>query len=179
MTERSGSGAHDADPPPEVDALIAGGPEADPQGIAAAREGGPGPASISPELRGILASLANELIPSAAGMPSASEAGVAGAGLDELLTSRPDLVDGLVHVLEAARGTDSADVLARLAGAPDGTHMAVLATVVPGAYYLNPQIRARIGYGGQRALPIPDPPLDDEDEALLRSVRDRGPVYRA
>jgi hypothetical protein len=55
----------------------------------------------------------------------------------------------------------------------------VLSTVVPGAYYLDPAIRARLGYPGQEAVPIPEPSLDAGDEELLQSVIDRGPIFRS
>ncbi len=112
-------------------------------------------------------------------MPSASEAGVAGKWLDVLLSSRPDLGDDLARILDAAAGRDPAALLRSLAEAPDSADFAVLATVVPGAYYLNPAIRERLAYPGQEAVAIPEPSLDAADEELLQSVIDRGPIFRS
>lgn len=112
-------------------------------------------------------------------MPAASEAGVAGEWLDVLLASRPDLGEDLERILDAAAGQDPAALLRSLAEASDGADFAVLATVVPGAYYLNPAIRERLAYPGQEAVPIPEPSLDASDEELLQSVIDRGPIFRS
>jgi hypothetical protein len=55
----------------------------------------------------------------------------------------------------------------------------VLAEVVAGAYFLNPEVRKAVGYGGQLQVPIvaEDPP-DYEQDGLLASVVARGPIYR-
>ena len=47
--------------------------------------------ALSDEQRAQLGAIADELIPAGSGMPSASEAGVAGEFLDEVLAARPDL----------------------------------------------------------------------------------------
>ena len=50
---------------------------------------------------------------------------------------------------------------------------------MPGAYFLNPAIRAAIGYPGLEARPIdPDAPPDYLADGLLDSVISRGAVYR-
>jgi hypothetical protein len=134
--------------------------------------------NISDSRRATLAGLADVLIPAGAGMPSASEAGVAGQWLDEFLWIRPELGDDLARILDAAAGRDPAAVVRSLADHADGADFAVLSTVVPGAYYLDPAIRARLGYPGQEAVPIPEPSLDAGDEELLQSVIDRGPIFR-
>jgi hypothetical protein len=55
----------------------------------------------------------------------------------------------------------------------------MLAVSVPGAYFLNPKIRAAFGYAGQEAVPIdPNAPPDYLEGGLLDSVINRGPVYR-
>ena len=137
------------------------------------------PATVDDRARATLAALADVLIPAGDGMPSASQAGVAGPWLDEVLRSRPDIADDLRRVLEAATGADPSEAVARLqAERPDD--FAVLAVVVPGAYYMNPDIRRLIGYPGQQAVPIDeDAPPDHEEDGLLRAVVERGPIYRS
>ena len=50
---------------------------------------------------------------------------------------------------------------------------------MPAAYFLNPDMRAAIGYPGLEARPIdPDAAPDYLDDGLLDSVVSRGPVYR-
>jgi hypothetical protein len=134
---------------------------------------------VSDSRRATLAGLADVLIPAGDGMPSASEAGVAGKWLDEFLAARPELGEHLVRILDAATGRDPAEVIRSLAEDSDGAGLAILSTVVPGAYYLDPAIRARLGYPGQETVPIPQPSLDAGDEELLQSVIDRGPIFRS
>ena len=126
--------------------------------------------------RAILAGLADVLIPAGAGMPSASEAAVAGEWLDAVLAVRPDLVDPLRAILASAADVPAAEAVERLR---EGGGFGVLAEIVPNAYYMNPAIRERIGYPLQQAVPI-DPDADDDPEAraLIASVRGRGTIYR-
>jgi hypothetical protein len=134
--------------------------------------------SLGARERSLLGALADLLIPGADGMPSATEAGVAERWLDEVLLVRPDFGPPLTAVIHGARGAHPVDALARLRTS-DPAGFGVLAEVVAGAYFLNPQIRRAIGYGGQLQVPIvvEDPP-DYEQDGLLASVVARGPVYR-
>lgn len=122
-----------------------------------------------------LAALADVLIPAGDGFPSASQAGVAGEGLDQLLSFRPDLAEGLKKLAGLAGERPPEAVVAEVKKDPD--LFGVLAEFVPGAYFLNPGVRSKLGYGGQRAVPL-DPRPDWLDEDLLQSVLDRGPIYR-
>ncbi len=153
-------------------------PATDPSGNIAAEAAGHGPASLDARHRQVLSGLADVLIPAGADMPSASEAGVAGHWLDEVLRARPDLAEELAALLEAAADEDPATAIQRLQDEA-GSGIAVLSTVVPGAYFMNPDIQARIGYHGQEARPIPEPSLTDEDQLLLREVVERGTIYRS
>lgn len=128
--------------------------------------------------RAILAAVADLLIPSGDGMPSASEAGVAGRWLDEVLKLRPDFGPPLAPVLDGLVGADPAVALARLRAA-DPAGFGVLAEVVAGGYFLNPKVRSAIGYPGQQSVPIkPEQPPDYEQDGLIASVIARGPIYR-
>lgn len=128
--------------------------------------------------RRTLAGLADVLIPAGAGMPSASEAGVEGEWLDAVLAARDDLAEPLARILSAAAGTDPVAEVERLQES-DPVAFGVLATVVPGAYYMNPRIRELVGYPGQQAVAIdPDDGLDPEAQALIASVRARGTIFR-
>jgi hypothetical protein len=132
---------------------------------------------ISDERRVQLGAIADQLIPAGSGMPSASEAGVSGQFLDEVLAARPDLAAPLDAALESVSGLDAAAALAALRDNADG--WGVLTAVVSGAYFLNPAIRAAIGYPGLEARPIdPDAAPDYLVDGLLDSVIARGPVYR-
>ena len=128
------------------------------------------------EQRKVLAALADILIPAGEGFPSASEAGVANEGLDYVLNCRPDVADGLKALLEAAHGRPAAQVVMDLQK-NDPAAFGLLTDLVPGAYFLNPNVREKLGYGGQTAKAI-DPHVDYLDDGLLQSVIDRGPIYR-
>lgn len=126
--------------------------------------------------RALLAQLADELIPGGTQHLSASAAGVAGEGLDQVLAARPDLAEPLQELLHRSQGCTAAELVAELR-ANHPTAFAILAEIVPGAYFMNPQVRQAIGYLGQTAHPI-DPHPDYLDDGLLDSVLSRGPIYR-
>jgi hypothetical protein len=126
--------------------------------------------------RAILARLADVLIPSGDGFPSASEAGVAAEGLDQVLSFRPDLAEGLKRLLTSAHGRSSDEFVAELQQ-NDPAAFGILTELVPGAYFLDAGVRAKLGYEGQTAKPIDARP-EPLDDALLESVIRRGPIYR-
>ncbi len=132
--------------------------------------------NIDPHERDVLAGLADVLIPAGDGMPSASQADVAGEWLDAVLAARPDLTKGLRDVLSKAHDRDPFEVVANLR-ANDADAFSVLAEVVPSAYFMNPDVRRAIGYAGQGPRPI-DPRPDYMEDSLLESVIRRGPIYR-
>jgi hypothetical protein len=125
--------------------------------------------------RAQLGAIADVLIPAGSGMPSASEAGVAGQFLDEVLAARPDLAAPLEAALASVEGAE--DPVAALRS--DLGSWMVVTAVVPAAYFLNPAMREAIGYPGLESRPIdPDAAPDYLEEGLLESVIARGPVYR-
>ena len=130
------------------------------------------------EARARLAALADALIPAGEGMPSASEAGVAGEWRDAVIAAEPGFGPALASVLEAADVSDPAGELRRIE-TTDPAGWGTLTTVVAGAYFLNPEIAQRVGYPGRRAIPIDaDAEPDWAQDGLLASVKARGPVYR-
>ena len=126
--------------------------------------------------RSLLATLADVLIPAGDGFPAASGAGIERDGLDQLLGYRPDLAPGLKKLLAAADG-QRAGVFVVALKASDPAGFGLLAELVSGAYFLNPDVRARLNYHGQGPRPIDLRP-DYLDDGLLQSVLDRGPIYR-
>ena len=132
--------------------------------------------SLSTAERQLLATLADILIPAGDGYPSASEAGVANDGLDQLLAVRPDLLEPLKNLLLRAKDCSAAEFCRDLQ-TKDSAAFGILAELVPGAYFLNPDVRAKLKYDGQSGRRI-DPREDYLDDGLLQSVIDRGPIYR-
>jgi hypothetical protein len=135
-------------------------------------------AKFDADRREVLAAVADVLIPKGDGNPSASEAGVAARWLDEVLRLRPDFGPPLAAVLDSIKGIDAGAAVARL-GAEDPAGFGILAEVVAGGYFLNPQVRSAIGYPGQQSVPIVhEEPPDFEQDGLIASVIARGRVYR-
>ena len=132
--------------------------------------------SIDANERAVFAALADMLIPASEGFPSASEAGVAAEGLDEVLLFRPDVVSGLKNLLTSSRGQPPVEAVAELQE-NDPAGFGLLTEIAAGAYFLNPQVLAKLGYTGQEPKPI-DPRPDYLDDGLLQAVLNRGPIYR-
>jgi hypothetical protein len=132
--------------------------------------------TFNADQRAALAALADVLIPAGDGFPSASQAGVAAEGLDQVLSYQPGIAAGLMNVLKKSRDRPAAEAVADLQK-NDPADFGVLAEFVAGAYFLNPLVRARLGYSGQGPHPI-DPYPDYLDDGLLQSVLNRGPIYR-
>jgi hypothetical protein len=134
--------------------------------------------AIAPDLRAVLGGIADVLIPAAQGMPSATEAGVPDALLDEVVRARPDLTAPLVEVLTAVAADDAATAVARLrAGAVPGFD--TVAVVVAGGYLMSPRVMAELGYPGQEAKIVdPDDVIRTLHDGLLDPVIERGPIYR-
>src|SRR5262245_39967815 len=130
--------------------------------------------NLSATERQLLALLADLLIPAGSGFPSASEAGVAQHGVEQVLAVRPDLLEPLKNLLARAENR-SPDEFLQEVQKNDPSAFGVLAELVPGAYFLNPAVRAKLNYDGQSARPI-EPRADYLDEGLLQSVIDRGPI---
>jgi hypothetical protein len=132
--------------------------------------------SFDPARRAVLAGLADVLIPAGDGMPSASAAGVAEEGLNQVLAAVPSLGASLAEVLARAKGREPAEVIASLART-DPAAYGILTEVVTAAYFMNPDVRKAVGYTGQGPSPL-DPRVDYMEDGLLESVIKRGPIYR-
>ncbi len=132
--------------------------------------------NFTPAQRAVLAGLADVLIPAGDGMLSASAAGVAKEGLNQVLAAVPSLGPSLADVLARAEGRDPAEVVASLAKG-DAAAYAILTEVVTAAYFMNPDVRKAVGYTGQGPTPL-DPRVDYMEDGLLESVIKRGPIYR-
>lgn len=124
----------------------------------------------------IYSAVADVLIPSAIGMPSASEANVPETWINNALGYRPDLVPHFTRALEACKGKEPQVALVDL-NATDTEAFDALGVLTSGAYFLNPDVKALLGYPGQ----IPVPAQDDTETYLdlLENVVDRGAVFRS
>ena len=138
---------------------------------------------LTTEERKRLAALADVLIPAGEGFPCASDAGL----IDAVMECRPELLGEIKKLLRkmdscnsSLRGGEEngqAREIVKELERSDPAAFGILAEVVAGAYFLNPAVRERLGYGGQTPKAI-DPARDYLDDGLLQSVLDRGAVYR-
>jgi hypothetical protein len=125
-----------------------------------------------------LAEFADILIPGGSGLPSASDADVAGQWINRTLAANPDLAGAVADVLASPGAPD--EVLSNLRLSHRDVFDA-FAFAVSGAYFMNPAVRNALGYPGiaPRRLPAADGEADYylEDD-VLAPVVDRGPIYR-
>jgi hypothetical protein len=131
---------------------------------------------LDPARQAVLAGVADELIPAAHGMPSASSV-LDRRRIEFVLGARPDLLEPLSAALRPGLGDSAAERLEALAGEPANLD-ALQLTVVAG-YYSDTDVRDRIGYPGQVARPVN--PFDYPEylaEGLIERVAERGRVWR-
>jgi hypothetical protein len=121
---------------------------------------------------------ADVLIPAAHGMPGAGEIEVADSKLDRVLAVRDDLAAPLVRALDRVDPADHDGSLARLESDDTAAHDALLLVIV-GGYYIDPEVRRRLGYDGQEPTEVrPEIIPDYAEEGLIEPLLDRGPIYR-
>jgi hypothetical protein len=133
---------------------------------------------IDDELRRAFVAIADVLIPAYGDLPAASGADVGGEPLDRILTLRDDVKATFVRGLRAVVGKP-ADAAARALNGSDPTALAAIGLVASAAYYMNPEVRKKIGYPGQDSSPIdPNAPPDYMQGNLLQPVIARGAIYR-
>src|SRR4051812_32837259 len=102
--------------------------------------------------RSRLALIADSLIPAAHGMPSAAEA-LTDERLRFVLTARPDLVEPLAAALRPELGDDPRARLEALGG-DESAALGALQLVIVAGYYMDRDVRERIGYPGQLAIEV-------------------------
>ncbi len=132
--------------------------------------------SLDAAQRGVLAAVADRLIPDAHGMPSARDV-ITEDRLRFVLGVRPDLAAPVRAALRPELGDDPEARLATLERDEPAHHAALLLAVV-GGYYTDADVRARLGYPGQQALSLESWEAPYIAEGLVDRVRARGPVWR-
>ena len=130
---------------------------------------------LTNDQKSIYSKMADVLIPSAEGMPSATEAEVPSKWIDDALRFRPDLEPSLLRALAFGAKYEANRAVEAL-NAEDVEAFDALGVLTSGAYFLNPTVKKLIGYPGQ----VPSPANDDVDSyiEMLTKVVERGPLYR-
>lgn len=132
--------------------------------------------------KAILSSVIDALIPSFEAMPSASEAEVVSHWANEVLNIRHDLRESLFRALRVLDKLESNEAKEKLNALQkqDPEAFNALGVVVAGGYFLNPDIREKIGYPGQ--ICRDDYEAEEEmgyvSDGLLAPVLSRGTLYR-
>jgi hypothetical protein len=123
--------------------------------------------------RATFSRIADYLIPESQGMPAFSQSGADPVCLDRVLTMRPELLESLKQALGMAASADDADTLNR----ENPEAIGVIGLVASSAYYLEPDVRQKLGYPGQTHRPATE---DEEGDYLdlIQPVIDRGSIYR-
>jgi hypothetical protein len=132
---------------------------------------------LEPIARATLAAVADHLIPSAHGMPSAADV-VTDDRINFVLSARPDLAEPLRTALRPQLGADVAQRLATLAEQEPGA-LSALQLVIVGGYYTDKRVRELIGYNGQEAIEVKSWLMPEYlEEGLIDAVLARGAVWR-
>jgi hypothetical protein len=128
---------------------------------------------LTPQDRERFAEVADVIIPPGEDMPSASQAGVPGEGIDRVLRHRPDLRDVIDMTLTWA----PADIRPRLQTmeVSDPSRFAALLEAVSAAYFLDEDVSQRLGYRRREEVAIV---FDEDLDDLVTTVRSRGQAYR-
>jgi hypothetical protein len=122
-----------------------------------------------------LAGLCAALVPAARGMPAYAEADPGGALLRRAAALLPMHWATLCRHIGALPPAPSAvDILAFEHAKPDA--FGLMLELVLAAYYLSPDVRARLGYDGQQAQSLPRDGFGAEELAL--AMMDSPPLWR-
>lgn len=133
---------------------------------------------LTDEQRADLGGLADVILPHAEGMPAATEVGVHGRLMDQVLNVRDDLAPAIFEAIDRSRALTPRDALVALREA-DYVTFSQLVLAVRGAYYMSPEVRQLLGYEGGKARPAPyEASAMELSEGILDPVLERGPIYR-
>jgi hypothetical protein len=109
-------------------------------------------AGVTPSIRRRINAVAASLIPAGDGMPSAAEVDVAGKLLDRVAALLPDLTGTLCRIFDGDV-EDPEEWLGELSATDPGSYRSVLLAIAA-SYYLDTEVRRRIGYPGQSSTPV-------------------------
>jgi hypothetical protein len=132
--------------------------------------------TLTPDQRARLDALAQQMVPGGAGMPGWDSLGLNPTAVDHVLAVEPAWAVPLVRFLSLTARVDSLAGIEALAQA-DRDGFQALGVVIANAYFMDPRVRAAIGYPGQEARDS-SVGLTEGDLALVDEVLKRGPIYR-
>jgi hypothetical protein len=127
-----------------------------------------------------LRAVADVLIPATGDHPAATEAAAYNTWLLRAVDARADSFDLITGTLRAFDGLDHAalDTALRRLHTDEPEAFAALSAVVAGAWVMVPEVKAAIGYPGQkRDVPGLEEAADQLSDGILDPVIDRGFIY--
>jgi hypothetical protein len=134
-------------------------------------------AELGESERAALTAVADRLIPSADGMPSAADV-LVDDRLRFVLTARPDLLGPVRTALRPELGAEPGARLDAL-GRDDPVALAALQLLIVAGYYTDRRVRELIGYPGQMAIEVKSWLYPQYlEEGLIDAVLARGAVWR-
>ena len=127
--------------------------------------------------RTAFAAMADILIPTHGDMPSFTALGAHLAHTNRVLELRPELLPDLRAAVSRVKTDIDPEDMANQLNRDHPDAIGVIGVVASAAYYLDDEVKRKLGYPGQ----IQQPVTDDEEydyEGLLDPVIDRGPIFR-
>ena len=128
--------------------------------------------------RNALVAIADVLIPTHRDMPSFSLSGAHLAHTDQVLALRQELLPILRAALSHVNLDISTEAMADRLNRDHPEAIGVIGVVASAAYYLDEDVRQKLGYPGQIQRPVSDEEEYDYED-LLKPVIDRGRMYRS
>jgi hypothetical protein len=138
------------------------------------------PRALTPAEVATLRAIADVLIPAAGDNPAATAEPDFDRWLLRAVDARADAFELIVTFLAQLDGAAPAEIDAALRrlSAEQPSQFQPLSAVVAGAWLMVPQVRARIGYPGQRRDPARlEEAADQISDGILDAVIARGPIY--
>lgn len=133
---------------------------------------------LTAEQRTTLLALSGALIPAGDREPAADEVLADGRYLERGFAAEPDLEQAVARACDRVGAQDPSAALRSMAE-QDPALFEALTTLVAGAYYMAPEVRAAIGYPGQVPRPAGLTEAADElDEELIAPMAESAPRYR-
>lgn len=138
------------------------------------------PRPLTDAEHGTLLRIADTLIPASGPNPKASEAEEFGAYLQLALAARADVFDVVLRAVGELADVDDGNLREALKKmwANDTATFDPLSSIIAGAYFMTPQVKALIGYPGQHRDPAGlEDAANELETGILDPVLDRGYIY--
>lgn len=136
------------------------------------------PRSLVPDELDTLLRIADTLIPASGENPAASQATDFGRYLDLALAARADVFDLVVGAIDQLRGVGDMRAALKQMWAEDKATFDPLSSILAGAYFMTPQVKALIGQPGPHRDPAGfEDAANELETGILDPVLERGSIY--